>query len=399
MTCRLFQFVRHFSLILIASSLHAQTIELSQPIFKTGVPNSTQDKPQSKLWFAHQRYWAWLPIKNGSTVLEQTSDGWRELTHLKEFLSGMPGQADVWADDLVARAVLVGADQLAVVELRFDRDRNTYVPADLKQQFSLPLLDDTGDKLETATIARDSNRRWWISFDRDQKICVLNTTDSGGLSWGQVQIVGSNTHRDDISSVYALNDRIGVVWSDQVSDAVYLREHLDNRPPDEWGPAIVVEQGNKTADDHLNGVVADDGSLYLTTKNSVDAVGKPQLILRIRRPDGRWENHPYAILQEKLGPSRPIVQLAGPSQDLILLHTNYDRRDPLNRKDYIAAIRSIRQPLDLARPERPVLTAAKSINNVTGVKRPVPPSVPVIVLASDSDGNVYSAQVSGLANQ
>lgn len=399
MSCRPVSFLWLIACVLVAGTLNAQSNADSHPIFGTGVPNPTQDKPQSKLWFAHGRYWAWLPVPNGSTVLEQTATGWEELLHLRKFLAGLPGQADVWSDEQIVRSVLVGGDRLAVVEIKYDVERKTYVPSSLRHEFSLPPLGSSPDQLETATIARGSDNRWWIAFDRDQKIFAVRTSDREGQDWSDFQLIGANIYRDDISALFALKDRVGVIWSDQVADAVYFREHLDGRPPEDWSPPIVVEQGKKTADDHLSGVVAEDGTLFVATKNSVDVIGKPQLVLRIRRPDGRWENHPYADLHEKLGPSRPIVQLAGAAQDLILLHTNYDRRDAKARKDHIAGIRSTRQPLDILRSDARVLTAAKPINNVTGMKRPLRMSKPLLVLASDAEGNVYSTALTGLADQ
>ena len=380
------------SLVLLSIHLRAEEpIVLSEPIFQTGVPNPTQDKPQSKLWYAHGRYWAWLPVANGSTVLEQTPTGWRELIDLRIDLVGLPGQADVWSESNFARAVLVGKDRLAVVELAFDSARQTYLPGNLRYEFPLPEATDPRDPLETATIARDSKGRWWIAFDRNRSVFVAWTTDNDGTTWSHPREIGSKTDRDDISAIFALPDRIGVIWSDQVADGVFFREHLDNQPVDQWNEPATVEQGGKTADDHFNGVVAKDGTLYVATKNSVDQIGVPQQVLRIRRPDGHWENHPYATLEQGLGPSRPIVQLVGPSQQLFLMHTYYDRRDAKIRKDFVAGFTTDRQSMKLDQPSKRILSAKKSVNNVTGTKTPVPDGVPILVLASDADGGVYTA--------
>jgi hypothetical protein len=282
-----------------------------------------------------------------------------------------------------------------VVELKFDAARNTYQPGAVRHEFPLAPLAKDGDSLETATIARDSRGRWWVTCDRDQQITAFWTTDDVGLQWSSGFTLGTNTHRDDISTLVVLPDRVGVIWSDQIADVVYFREHLDERPPTDWGQPITVQQGGKTADDHLNATVAEDGTLFVATKNSVDQVGSPQLVLRVRRPDGHWENHPYAILQDKLGPSRPIALLGGQTQQLYLLHTIYDKHDPQGRRDYIAAIQTPRSPLNLAGPEARVLTATKPVNNVTGPKRPYATSPPWIVLASDSNGGVYEAVLPG----
>lgn len=386
-------FLAAMTWIAISSLAVAESAVLSEPIFQTGIRNPTQDKPQSKLWFQHDRYWAWLPIPGGSTVLERTTTGWRELAHLRKHLTDLPGQADVWADASSVRAVLVGNDRLAVVELKFDVAQNTYLPGPLRHEVSLPPIGNTGDALETATIARDSQGRCWIAYDRDQQIFAFWTTDAQGQEWSSGLALGTSIHRDDICALIALPDRVGVIWSDKISDTIFFRDHLDAQLPEEWSRQMIVQQGGKTADDHLNCVVAEDGTLFVATKNSVDQIGAPQQVLRVRRPNGQWENHPYAMLRDKLGPSRPIALLAGSSQRLYLLHTNYDQRDPKGRKDFIAGISTPRQLLNLAGSEVRILTATKPVNNVTGPKRPYAADIPWIVLASDAEGGVYEASL------
>jgi hypothetical protein len=243
--------------------------------------------------------------------------------------------------------------------------------------------------LETATICRDREGRWWVAFDRGRTISVFWTTDAAGLQWSEPFTVGTDVGSDDISAIFALRDRIGVLWSDQKSDAVYFREHLDPQAPESWNELIIVDRGRKTADDHLHGVIAEDGTLFVATKNSVDKIGEPQQVLRVRRPDGRWENYSYALLEEKLAPSRPIALLGGSPPQLYLLHTMYDRRSVGERRDFITLMMTDRHRLELADQGTRFLSAAKSINNVTGPRRMPPVGIPWIVLASDGDGNVY----------
>jgi hypothetical protein len=371
----------------------ADHVPSAKPIYSTGVPNPTQDKPQSKLWFAQGRWWAWLPVANGSTILERTPAGWREVTELRTFLSGLPGQGDVWADGEVARAVLVGNDRLAVVELRYDRDKATYVPGPLHHQFELSEMVAPKEQLETATIARDSTGRWWIACDRGQSVLAFSTTDDAGLVWGDAIVLASGIAADDISAIFALKDRIGVIWSDQNADAVLFREHLDKLPSSDWMAPVSVELGNKTADDHFNGVIAADGTLFVATKNSVDRVGAPQHVLRVRSPDGAWRNYPYAVLHENLSPTRPIALLAESTQRLYLLHTIHERTSTGERDSYIVAIETDPLKLDLDQGEKRVLSAALPINNVTGPKGAYPVGAPQLILASDGDGNVYEGRL------
>jgi hypothetical protein len=390
-------FVAFLAAFAASSVARAEEPPQAEPVIQTGVPHATQDKPQSKLWFAHGRWWAWLPVGGGSAVFERTDSGWKELESLRHTLQGWPGQADIWSEGDLVRAVLVGKKRLAVAELRYDAERRTYVAGTPMRELTFP-AELPGD-VETATLCRDARGTWWVACDRGASVCVFQTRDVAGLDWGPASPLASGIGNDDICAIFAMPDRVGVLWSDQQADAVLFREQLNGSPADRWEEPVTVERGGRTADDHINGVLAEDGTLYVATKNSVDAIGAPQQVLRVRRPNGVWENHPYAVLQEKLAPSRPIALLGGTPPRLYLLHTQYDRRGGGERRDFIAGISTDLQPLSLTAPEHRILSAAKPINNVTGCKGRLPAGAPWIVLASDARGDVYEAVLTPFDNR
>ena len=92
------------------------------PVFHVNVANPTKDKPQSKIWFAQGTWWAWLPVRGGSSIWRRTDRGWQRQMELDPALEGLPGQADVWADEDTVRAVLVEPERLAVVAFRWDKE-------------------------------------------------------------------------------------------------------------------------------------------------------------------------------------------------------------------------------------------------------------------------------------
>ncbi|MBI4906557.1 MAG: hypothetical protein HY820_23210 [Acidobacteria bacterium] len=363
-----------------------------RPVLRVDVPYPTRDKPQSKLWFARGSWWTWLPVRGGSGVWKRTGTGWERQSHLDQHLRGLPRQADVWADGEQVHAVLVEPNGLAVVGLRWSSPDQRYRLDAPPVKLSTPGPAVRGQGIESATITRDSRRRWWIAYNWNRDMWVRSSLD--GRQWSNpVAVTTSKASDDDLCSIVALPDRVGVVWSDQVHDAVYFRWRLDTAPPDEWSPAEVVQQGGLNADDHIHTAVTEGGILYVATKNSLDAVGQAQLVLRIRDTQGRWTNIPYAQRTEKYHPSRPIALLLADPARLFLLHTLYRLDHPIPRQSTIVWQTTGLSRLELAPVATPLLDAGTQLNDVTGSKAPLPPGQTWIVLASDQDGNVYEGKL------
>jgi len=365
-----------------------------RPVIKTGVRYATKDKPQSKLWYAHGHWWAWLPTEEGSGVWQRGARRWKRVRALRGGLRALPGQADVWADESGARAVLLGQEQMAVVGLRFAPGRRTCVIDGAPTVWPVEEPGEGGKRTETATIARDGTGRWWVAYDEGRHMWVRASLDPSATHWTEPIRVGGPASRDDICSIAAMPGAVGVIWSDQETQALYFRRHLDVDPPERWQETETVARGGRTADDHINVAVGPDGSVYVATKNSVDTDDEPQLCLRVRRPDGRWENHPYAERTSLREPSRPVVVLGGSPARLFLCHSLYTRaRDrgtaDSRRPNYIALIECDCVALDLGKPSRELIVAERNVNDVTSCKSALPSGAPWIALASDGAGNVY----------
>lgn len=368
----------------------------ARPAFQVDVPNPTKDKPQSKLWFARGAWWAWLPVMGGSSVWKRTDGGWQRQTHLDAALKGLPGQADVWAGQDTATAVLVEPDRLAVVALQWQQATQRYELAAPPAILQAPPHQGKEGGIETATIARDGQGRWWIAYNWRQIMYVRYTTNSTVREWSEPIAVSTlKVASDDICMIVALPGSIAVVWSDQDQDAIYFRQHKDAAPPETWKPIETAASGGKTADDHLNAAVAEDGTLYIATKNSVDQVDQPQLVLRIRHPHGTWDNLPYAPRTSAGEPSRPIVLLESGSRRIILIHSLYGKDGALPRRNGIAWLTADRHRIELSPAATTLLEAATRLNNATGPKAHLPAAQPWIVLVSDEYGSVFEAQLHG----
>ncbi|MBL8175036.1 MAG: hypothetical protein JNK48_10215 [Bryobacterales bacterium] len=349
----------------------------SNPVFETGVPAPTKDKPQSKLWYAKGTWWAWMPEPGGSRLWRRSPNRWTPRDDLHSLLTGLPSQADVWASTDDIAAVLVEKNRIAFVRARF-------VTGNYVSQ-AKPVVFPLDAPTETATLARDHAGRWWIAYNQLRRMWVRASTDSSGNHWQPpVEVSAEPAADDDICAITALPNGIGVIWSDQAQDKVLFRVYDSH-----WNPVETVDAGNKTADDHFNIALGRNGVLFVATKNSLDMMDQPQLVLRVRDHAGRWTNHPYATRTPEAEPSRPIAVIGGDT--LFLLHSVYRRRPP---PGFIALLSTATRAVRVGSAPTPlILPGPLPVNNVTGPKFPMPSDAPWIVLASDDHGRVYEAEL------
>ena len=391
----LFLFLLLISLRIIAQKDdNIYFIPASQPSFQVDYVYPTADKPQHKLWFLNGYWWALLPRSSGPSLWQRTDKGWKEYPEVAEALRGVSGRADVWADDQTVTAVGVGDHSLTVFRL-IPKSNSSEIG--WKTRVLAELVPPSADiPIETATIAQDGKGFWWVAATADMKVCVWSSS-SNGKKWTPPIVLAEGIDKDDICVITPLPGGVGVIWSDQVRDAVCLRMHKDGHPVERWEDEEVIETGNKTADDHLNTSLAPDGTLWVATKNSVDLVGKPQFVLRIRSTDGKWKNMPYVNLESRKRPSRPIVVA---TEDNSIVFAGYGTNDrsvpfPNNARIMFAPIDTTLSTI-LDNPQvviSPDSTYKSLVHNVTGPRNPFPMNVPWIVLASDQEGRVYEADL------
>lgn len=245
------------------------------PVFKVSTANPTADKPQSKLWFQNDCWWAILPSSTGPSLWQRTSKGWILHKETEEALTGVPGRSDVWPENNSVTAVGVADHFLTVYQLKAIKSQQKVF---WKSKILVNLFPpDSTAFIETATIARDKSGVLfvaavidakvfvWISSGSDEKWSVFPLTLSEGLD------------KDDICVITPVQEGIGVIWSDQNREGFFMRKHITGKPAEIWETEDVIEKGRRTADDHLNACLANNNTLWLATKNSVDSVGRPSV--------------------------------------------------------------------------------------------------------------------------
>jgi len=373
----------------------------SRPVFQLDVASPTADKPQSKLWYMNDSWWAILPSSTGPSLWQRSVNGWVEHKETTENLKDIPGRVDVWPGRQSVTAVGVGERSLTVFRVfsRSDSLNMSWRSRILSELIPPECI----DPIETATISQDGVGDWWIAAVVDKKVYVWSSS-SVGRKWSDPILLGEGMDADDICVITPIPEGVGVIWSDQVRDAVVIREHKDGTPPDKWSDEIIIDSGNKTADDHLNTSLSPNGTLWVASKNSLDTAGKPQFVLRTRTPDGKWINRPYVVLDSRMKrPSRPVIIATEDNSVVLAGHGDNDRSLPFPHNAVIVFSRIDTAKADIFSDPRVVIFPFPSYNsfvqNVTGPRLPFPPDAPWIILASDAQGRVYEADLRKLTEQ
>jgi hypothetical protein len=412
------------ALIAVAIAGSARFLALArgtQPVMDLGVPYPTAAAPQSKLWYAHGRWWAWLPVRTGSSIWQRTAAGWERVTALDAWLAELEGFADVWAQGDELAAVVLGDRQLAFAELRFDAELDRYSPRGEPSRWPIPPADPprrsavervaasfgwlpSARSVEAATLARDRAGRFWIAWDERRTLWARASDAAEASSWSRPFPVSATTGEiggDDVGAVIAVAGGIGVFWSDQNRDAFWFRFHADGSPFDTWSPPELVGRGGgepghaQLANNHVFAASGADGSVCIATKTSHYRLGEPVLALWLRSPRGDWERIPYAAQSRERMPTRPIVALATDPPRAELVHEALDR-SPWNRHRVDHAqlpLVGSRGAASVPAPRPELLRATLDLRNPTASKAPLPERADWFVLASDRFGHVYEARI------
>ncbi len=297
----------------------------------------TSDKPQSKLWYAGGFWFA--------DLFDASSRSWH--------IYRLNRSTQTWVDTGVANDTRANtlADTLwdgnklyiasHVVTVSSDAGANASQgnsPARLyrysynagTQSFTLDAgfpSTITTQSSESLTIDKDSTGTLWATWTQvsgssaagyTSSVMVNNTTGSD-TSWGTPftpSVGGVNPAPDDISTVVAFGqNKVGLLWSNQLDDTVYWAVHNDGASRDSWRGSTAA-RGSKLADDHLNikSIQADPaGRVVAVVKTSLDSANPPQpngpqISLLIFKPGtGSWTSTPFGTVADCH--TRPMVML------------------------------------------------------------------------------------------
>lgn len=358
-------------------ALAAEPVTYAGPTYPTAGPTGTEDKPQSKLWHTDGSWWALMRTSRGVTIHQLVGHAWRDTGTVVDERLASTGDA-LWEGGrlfVASRVANASGASLRLMQFSYDAPTDTWTRTQNTQI--------TAGGSESITVARDSLSRLWITYTRGSRVYVAHTTNSAYTAWTApflLPVPDNSVSSDDISAIIALPGKIGVMWSDQVSDAMRFAVHVDTDPVDRW----TVEDayaGTDFADDHINlkSLLEDDaGRTYAAIKTSLAGAADPSIVVLQRSSTGQWTSTVAAT--KSTGLTRPQLALDRTNRHVYALMategggTVYYKRSPLGALDFGS-------PTAKGAPF--VQQAGARINDPSTSKQPVDASTGLVVLASD----------------
>ena len=357
----------------------------------SGVSNPTGEKPQSKLWFNDGVWWGSLFDRSTEEYrvyrYNWSAHAWSDTgTRIDERNTS---KADTLWDGTHLYVVSAGSSRTnsshgaRILRYSYDSATKRYT---LDQGFPVTI---TSGGLETIVLDKDTTGKLWVTYTQNNQVYV-NRTLNDDRTWGTpfvLPVNGANVSPDDISSVVAFDSQIGVMWSNQLDDAMYFATHTDGDPDDVWQGSRAAIQGPNNADDHisLRSLQAADssGRVFAAVKTSLDDLQNPNpnaplTLLLVRDRDGNWTNHVFGRVGDKH--TRPTMMLDEEHRDLYMFATApcceggaiYYKKTSLNNVSFSdgLGVPFIQSSTDL------------NINDATSTKQNVSSATGLLVMAS-----------------
>jgi hypothetical protein len=411
----IFASIPGFKIVAAATDVGIKDFSYLGATADTGAMAPSGQKPQSKLWNNDGIWWGVLfnriTIRFEIYRLDWATQTWASTGVVVD--SRSKSSADALWDGTKLYIVSAVPPEYAGANNSISLMRYSYNA--ITKSYSL----DSGfpvtiavSAIETVVMDKDSTGRLWITYTDDnglggRRVLVTHSTtnDYTWLTPFEMPTVGANNlNIDDISTLVAYSDKIGVMWSNQTDSTVYFAIHNNIDPDSTWtlNPAM---QGPKYADDHMNikSLQADpSGQVFAVVKTSLSDNNPPvptdPLILLLKLDtQGAWTRRTFGTVADNH--TRPIVLIDQQNREIYVFATvQYSGQfsGAIYYKKISLDNNSMQFPTGLGTPF--IEFAADShINNSTSTKQPLNSIRDLVVLASDDNSHYYFHNVIDLS--
>jgi hypothetical protein len=380
-------------------------IGIQGPPYAAGTTGSpTGAKPESKLWWNDGSWWA---------SMFDTGSGAYRIAKLVGSSWTSTGPA-IDSRDSTRQDVLLVGNKLFVASHKFQETtafsqtqesapepladnmrlyRFTYAAGAYSLDPGFPVNIDR-QRSEALVIDVAADNKIWATWVQQEGVGgphrVFTAHTSGDCVVGNAcnftprNPLGGAVAADDISSLIRFGGNIGVMWSDQIANAMRF---VVVSPPATFGSIETAVSGPKQADDHINLKTA-GGKIYAATKTKFISRTDlhTQTRLLVRGAAGGWTSHTVSFSPERR--TRPIVVLDTQNEIIHVFETgpHPSGANPENGGSIFESTSDLNSINFAVLSRRPVIEDSDSpgMNNATSTKQNVTAATDLVVLATNT---------------
>lgn len=240
--------------------------------------------------------------------------------------------------------------------------------------------------VESMTMDVDSTGALWVAWAQQGQVLWQRSTD-GGATWSDptaLTVAHASPTTDDIASLVAFGDRVGIMWGDQAGadDGYWFTSTAAGSGAVTWSATETAFAGANRGDDHIS-LKSVGGQVVAAVKTRVGLSGNALIALLTRSATGTWTaTNAWAGTTEATRPivavdtSNQVVHLfaAVPNGDISSQQGVYTKSTPLAAPTFTPG--SDGTPA-MTRP-------GGDIADVTTTKQGVTAASDLVVLAADT---------------
>jgi PKD repeat protein len=368
----------------------------------------TQTKPESKLWFNDNLWWA--SMFNGSEhhifKLNAATGQWTDTGTLLDARDSANADTlwDAAANKLYvashifteSAAATTAGNAGRVYRYSYNSSTDTY---SLDSGFPVTI---NAARTESLVLDKDSTGRLWATWVADRRVYVAHTSGTD-TSWSAPYIVPGSTTLDvdDISSlVHFGGNKIGVMWSNQSAGdgRFWFAVHTDGTGDTAANWTTGPISGLPSTDDHISLKADGEGRVFAAVKTSETNSSSPLNMLLRRNTNGTWSSATYGTVANSH--TRPIVVLDEPNNTARMFATC--PQPPMTSGQSGGDICEKTTSLDTLSFSSGIGTAvirdngSPEVNDVTSTKQGVNALTGLVIQANNKTTNVYWTRVLSL---
>jgi hypothetical protein len=342
-------------------------------MLRTGEPSSG-GSPDADV-VVHRRVGTdWVPT---STVLDARATAKQDVVSVGNTLYVL-SHRKVEVADGVARTEPSQMTRLA--KLTYSSATGTYTPVAGFPKVVNPYV------VESMTMDVDSTGALWVAWAQQGQVLWQRSTD-GGATWSSptaLTVAHASPSTDDIASLVAYGDRVGIMWGDQVGadDGYWFTSTAAGSGTVSWTATEAAFAGANRGDDHIS-LKSVGGRVVAAVKTRVGLSGNALVALLVRGTTGTWTaTNAWAGTTEA---TRPVVAVDATNEVVHLFAALPNGTTTTEQGVYTKSTPLAAPAFTPASDGTPVMTrTGGDIADATTTKQPLTAASDLVVLAADT---------------